>query len=124
MYGALLDFFTAERLLTVALGLDLEGEHHGPIQPHTLTHSSPGHCSSAGTDDRPGLAHSAACRAQWRLGPADAGVLVRLVHVMWPTDGEDRTSTSKGRVVMGVMLLPLAVGVLALLVTSLDGAFT
>ena len=33
----------------------------------------------------------------------------------WPADREQRTSTSKGWLVVGVVLLPLAVGVLALL---------
>lgn len=39
----------------------------------------------------------------------------------WPADREQRTSTSKGWLVVGVVLLPLAAGVLALLVTAVDG---
>lgn len=38
----------------------------------------------------------------------------------WPTDHEQRTSTSKGWLAVGVVLLPLAVGVLAPLVSAVD----
>ena len=50
------------------------------------------------------------------------GLLVPWVvsFLKWPADREQRTSTSRGWLVVGVLLLPLAVGVLALLVSSLD----
>lgn len=46
------------------------------------------------------------------------GLLVPWVvsFLKWPTDREARTSTSKGGVIAGLVLLPVAVGVLALMV--------
>lgn len=51
------------------------------------------------------------------------GLLVPWVisFLKWPNDREQRTSTSKAGVFAGLVLLPLAVGVLALFVTSVDG---
>ena len=51
------------------------------------------------------------------------GLLVPWVvsFLKWPNDREQRTSTSKGWLVVGVLLLPLAVGVLVLFVTSVGG---
>lgn len=48
------------------------------------------------------------------------GILVLwfVSFLKWPTDREQRTRTSKGGVIVGILLLPLAVGVLALLVNS------
>ena len=48
------------------------------------------------------------------------GLLVPWVvsFLKWPSDREQRTSTSKGGVIAGLVLLPLALGVLALLVNS------
>ena len=45
------------------------------------------------------------------------GLLVPWVvsFLKWPSDREQRTSTSKGGVIAGEVLLPLAVGVLALM---------
>lgn len=51
------------------------------------------------------------------------GLLVPWVvsFLKWPNDREQRTSTSKAGVIAGLVLLPLAVGVLALFITSVDG---
>lgn len=50
------------------------------------------------------------------------GLLVPWVvsFLKWPTDREQRTSTSKGGVIAGIVLLPLAVVVLALMVTTVS----
>ena len=50
------------------------------------------------------------------------GLLVPWVvsFLKWPTDREARTSTSKGGVIAGLLLLPVAVGVLALMVTTVS----
>lgn len=50
------------------------------------------------------------------------GLLVPWVvsFLKWPNDREQRTSTSKGGVIAGIVLLPLAVGVLALMVTTVN----
>ncbi|MDP3230720.1 MAG: hypothetical protein Q8N13_22485 [Acidovorax sp.] len=51
------------------------------------------------------------------------GLLVPWVvsFLKWPSDREQRTSTSKRGLIAGLVLLPLAVGVLALLVATVDG---
>ena len=51
------------------------------------------------------------------------GLLVPWVvsFLKWPADREARTSTSKGGVIAGLVLLPVAVGVLALMVSSIGG---
>ncbi len=51
------------------------------------------------------------------------GLLVPWVvsFLKWPNDREQRTSTSKGWLAAGVVLLPLAVGVLALLASVATG---
>lgn len=51
------------------------------------------------------------------------GLLVPWVvsFLKWPSDREARTSTSKGGVIAGLVLLPLAVGVLALMVKATVG---
>lgn len=51
------------------------------------------------------------------------GLLVPWVvsFIKWPTDREARTSTSKGGVIAGIVLLPLAVVVLALMVKATVG---
>jgi hypothetical protein len=41
-----------------------------------------------------------------------------VAFLKWPNDREGRTSTSKGGLIVGILLLPLALGVLALLVNS------
>lgn len=50
------------------------------------------------------------------------GLLVPWVvsFLKWPSDREARTSTSKGGVIAGLVLLPVAVGVLALMVTTVS----
>jgi predicted lysophospholipase L1 biosynthesis ABC-type transport system permease subunit len=52
------------------------------------------------------------------------GLLVPWVvsFLKWPSDREARTSTSKGGVIAGLVLLPLAVGVLALMVNAANGS--
>lgn len=49
------------------------------------------------------------------------GVLVpwALSFLKWPSDREYRTSTSKGGVIAGIVLLPVAVGVLTLMVKAI-----
>ncbi|MBV7428053.1 MULTISPECIES: hypothetical protein [unclassified Acidovorax] len=51
------------------------------------------------------------------------GLLVPWVvsFLKWPSDQEQLTSTSKSGLIAGLVLLPLAVGVLTLLVTTVDG---
>lgn len=51
------------------------------------------------------------------------GLLVPWVvsFLKWPSDREQRTSTSKGGVIAGLVLLPLALGVLALLANVATG---
>lgn len=51
------------------------------------------------------------------------GLLVPWVvsFLKWPSDREQRTSTSKSGLIAGLVLLPLAVGVLALLASTMDG---
>ena len=51
------------------------------------------------------------------------GLLVPWVasFLKWPSDREARTSTSKGGVIAGLVLLPVAVGVLALMVNATVG---
>ena len=51
------------------------------------------------------------------------GLLVPWVvsFLKWPNDREQRTSTSKGGVIAGIVLLPVAVGVLALVSKSAMG---
>ena len=51
------------------------------------------------------------------------GLLVPWVvsFLKWPADREARTSTSKGGVIAGLVLLPVAVGVLALMVNATVG---
>lgn len=51
------------------------------------------------------------------------GLLVPWVvsFLKWPSDRDYKTSTSKGGVIAGFVLLPLAVGVLALMVTTTFG---
>lgn len=51
------------------------------------------------------------------------GLLVPWVvsFLKWPSDREQRTSTSKGGVIAGLVLLPLAVGVLALMANVVTG---
>ena len=51
------------------------------------------------------------------------GLLVPWVvsFLKWPNDREARTSTSKGGVIVGLVLLPVAVGVLALMVKATVG---
>ena len=48
------------------------------------------------------------------------GLLVPWVvsFLKWPNDREQRTSTSRGGVIAGIVLLPLAVGVLALMANT------
>ena len=50
------------------------------------------------------------------------GLLVPWVvsFLKWPSDRDYKTSTSKGGVIAGFVLLPLAVGVLALMVTTVS----
>lgn len=52
------------------------------------------------------------------------GLLVPWVvsFLKWPSDREARTSTSKGGVIAGLVLLPLAVGVLALMASVAIGS--
>lgn len=51
------------------------------------------------------------------------GLLVPWVvsFLKWPSDREQRTSTSKGGVIAGLVLLPLAMGVLALMASVATG---
>ena len=52
------------------------------------------------------------------------GLLVPWVvsFLKWPSDREARTSTSKGGVIAGLVLLPVAVGVLALVASAATGS--
>ena len=45
-----------------------------------------------------------------------------VAFLKWPNDREGRTSTSKGGLMVGVLLLPLAVGVLALMTNVVLGS--